>query len=167
MSEAFQLSDVEELLAVMEQWQVAELHLSVDDGSLDVVRAVPTATSEAMPVASAPTAAGSEAAAVPSEEPATEPVTIFAPVVGVFYLATRGFAHGAPTPGDVVQAGQSIGNIELMRIPTELVSPVSGTIEGIMAEDGAGVEYGQPLMVIRPFEEVSEDEAGMLPPPPR
>jgi acetyl-CoA carboxylase biotin carboxyl carrier protein len=63
--------------------------------------------------------------------------------------------------GDAVRAGQHIGVIELMHIPTDLISPVSGTIEGILADDGAGVEYGQPLMVIRPFAEVSEDEVGI------
>jgi acetyl-CoA carboxylase biotin carboxyl carrier protein len=92
-------------------------------------------------------------------------ITIFAPVVGLFHLATHGFPKRRPHPGDQVQAGQSLGVIELMHIPSDLISPVSGTIEGILAEDGAGVEYGQPLMVIQPCEEVSEDEAGMLSPP--
>ena len=159
----FQVGDVEELLALMEQWSIAELHLMVGDDSLDLVRSVVGATAvEAVPSMPAPVAQ----IAAPAEA-APEPVTIFAPVVGVFHLATRGFPHRVPQPGDNVQAGQSIGSIELMRIPTDLVSPVSGTIEAILAEDGSGVEYGQPLMVIRPFEEVNEDEAGMLPPPPR
>ena len=163
MAEAFQLSDVEELLAVMEQWQIAELHLSVEDSSLDIVRAVETVGGEpaALPAAIAPETTGQPEHAVP------EPVIIHAPVVGIFHLATRGFPQQAPHPGDIVQAGQHIGQIELMHIPTELVSPVSGTIETLLADDGAGVEYAQPLMVIRPFEEVSEDEAGMFPPPPR
>jgi len=147
----------------MEQWEIAELHLTVGEATLDLVRATQVVT-EAVPAApsmlAVPPVAG-------PEEPQAEPVVIPAPVVGVFHLIRRGFAQGAPQVGDQVQAGQVIGSIELMHIPTDLISPVSGIIEGIMAEDGAGVEYAQPLMVIRPFEEVSEDEAGMLPPPPR
>ncbi len=49
-----------------------------------------------------------------------------------------------------------------MHVPYDLVSPVSGTIEAILADDDAGVEYGQPLMVICPLEEVGEDEAGIV-----
>lgn len=171
MSATFQVSDVEELLALMEQWGIAELHLKVEDASLDLVRAtyeaeIPATQLMAQPASTA-VAPGQPGPSVATEEPVAEPVIMYAPVVGVFHLATRGFPNRAPQAGDTVQAGQSVGNIELMHIPTDLVSPVSGTIEGILADDGAGVEYGQPLMVIRPFEEVSEDEAGMLPPPPR
>lgn len=154
----FQVNDVEELLTLMEQWGIAEVHLTVDGDSLDLVRAAP-------PV-HAPVAidhAASEAASVEAEE--TEPVVLHAPAVGVFHLAVRGFPQDSPHPGDQVQAGQVIGTIELMHVPSDLIAPVSGTIEGILTDDGAGVEYGQPLMVIRPFEEVGEDEAGMLPPP--
>jgi acetyl-CoA carboxylase biotin carboxyl carrier protein len=162
VSASFQVSDVEELLALMEQWGIGELHLSVEDATLDLVRATAQRVGgEAAPVMTAPAPGAPEAV----EAGIAELVTINAPVVGIFHLATRGFPQRAPHPGDSVQAGQNIGSIELMRIPTDLVSPVSGTIEGILVDDGAGVEYGQPLMVIRPYEEVSEDEAGMLPPP--
>jgi acetyl-CoA carboxylase biotin carboxyl carrier protein len=145
----------------MEQWGIATLHLTVGEAVLDLRRATATSGGAALPP-------GLQYAATPElEAEAPEPVAIPAPVVGIFRLATRGFAHGGPQPGDQVQAGQVIGNIELMHVPTDLVSPVSGTIEAIMVDDGAGVEYAQVLMVIRPFEEVSEDEAGMVPPPAR
>ncbi len=161
MTATFQTTDVDELLSLMEQWGVAELHLQLGDATLDLVRAL-------APAGTAPAAF----AAMPTPEPEAvappcEPVTITAPVVGVFHRATRGFPHGAPQPGDQVQAGQLVGHIELMHVPTDLVSPASGHITTLFVEDGAGVEYGQPLMAIQPFEEVSEDEAGMLPPPAR
>jgi biotin carboxyl carrier protein len=147
----------------MEQWGVAELHLQLGEAAIDLVRATATIEAGEAPVAAplAVEAAATEAA------PACEPVTITAPVVGVFHRATRGFPNGGPQPGDQVQAGQLVGNIELMHVPTDLVSPVSGHIATIFVEDGAGVEYGQPLLAVLPFEEVSEDEAGMLPPPAR
>lgn len=147
----------------MEQWGIAELHLKVDEASLDLVRAV----APAYLAAPQPVAEPAAGAAAPALEAVSDLMTVTAPVVGVFHLATRGFPQRAPQSGDIVQAGQNVGVIELMHIPTDLVSPVSGTIEGILVEDGAGVEYGQPLMVIRPFEEVNEYEAGMVPPPPR
>jgi acetyl-CoA carboxylase biotin carboxyl carrier protein len=157
----FQLHDVEEMLQLMEQWGIAELHLTVGDATLDLQRAVAAGVT---PVACGALVPAS-AATPEQEDEAPAPVPIPAPVVGIFHLAARGFPQGTPQPGDQVQAGQVIGNIELMHVPTDMVSPVSGTIEAIMVDDGAGVEYGQVLMVIRPFEEVSEDEAGMVPPP--
>jgi acetyl-CoA carboxylase biotin carboxyl carrier protein len=160
----FRVPDIEELLDVMEQWDIAELHLQVEDARLDLVRSVPASAVPAQ-VTESPLSAPPPALPEAAGSPRAEPVTIVAPVVGLFHLATRGFPQGMPRPSDPVQAGQSLGAIELMHIPSDLISPVSGIIEGILAEDGAGVEYGQPLMIIHPYEEVSEDEAGMLPPP--
>ncbi|MHB0938249.1 MAG: acetyl-CoA carboxylase biotin carboxyl carrier protein [Armatimonadota bacterium] len=157
MAEPIQVDDVEEILDLMEQWGIAEVHLNIEGDALDLVRRA------AYVPAPAHAAPGAAAAAVEALEEESE--YICAPAVGVFHLAHRGFPHGEPRPGDQVQAGQLIGTIELMHVPNDLVSPVSGTIESILADDGAGVEYGQPLMSIRPYEEVSEDEAGMLPPP--
>lgn len=159
MAEPIQVDDVEEILDLMEQWGIAEVHLNIEGDALDLVRqaAYIPAPAHAMPAAPGEVAA---------EEALEEEIEyICAPAVGVFHLAHKGFPHGEPCPGDQVQAGQLIGTIELMHVPNDLVSPVSGTIDSILADDGAGVEYGQPLMSIRPYEEVSEDEAGMLPPP--
>ncbi len=164
MAATFQVHDVEELLQLMEQWGIADLHLTVGEATLDLRRAA-MVSGEAAP-ATTP-AAPSPAEAPEAESALPEPVAIPAPVVGLFHIAARGFGDGGPQPGDQVQAGQVIGSIELMHVPTDLVSPVSGTVEAVMVEEGAGVEYGQVLMVIRPFEEVSEDEAGMVPPPAR
>lgn len=162
MAATFQVHDVEELLQLMEQWGIADLHLTVGEATLDLRRAaVAGAAAPASVVVPHP------AEAPEAESALSEPIAIPAPVVGLFHLAARGFGDGGPKPGDQVQAGQVIGSIELMHVPTDLVSPVSGTIEAVMVDEGAGVEYGQALMVIRPFEEVSEDEAGMVPPPAR
>ena len=154
----FQYDDVNELLTLMERWGIAELHLTVEEASLDLVRAIPAVPAHAPHAHD--TAAGVE---LPAAEP--ELVVVRAPAVGIFHLASRGFRGGAPRPGDQVQAGQIIGTIELMHVPNDLSAPASGIIAEILVDDGAGVEYGQSLMTIRPFEEVSEDEAGMLPPP--
>jgi len=158
----FQVHDVEELLQLMEQWGIADLRLTVGEATLELQRAADDDEAERAAVAAPPPAAAPEA-----ERALPEPVAIPAPVVGLFHVAARGFADGGPRPGDQVQAGQVIGSIELMHVPTDLISPVSGTIEAVMVDEGAGVEYGQVLLVIRPFEEVSEDEAGMVPPPAR
>ncbi len=164
MSSTFDMNDIEELLAVMEQWDIAELHLQVEESRLDLVRALDECATAAH-VIDTPNSVSPPINRATTGQTCPELVTIFAPVVGLFRLATNGFPAQIPQPGDQVHTGQNLGVIELMHIPSHLISPVSGIIEGILAEDGAGVEYGQPLMVIQPFEEVNEDEAGMWPPP--
>lgn len=156
MSTTINKGDVEELLAIMEQWEVTELHLKHDTVTLDLVRAVQCIPQQVVytdePLCEVFEDAGSQA----------DVVAISASVVGTFHLQKRGFPHGAPRVNDEVFVGQVIANIELMHIPTDLVSPVAGTIEEILAAEGAGVEYGQPLLLIRPLAEVSEDETGFI-----
>jgi len=153
VSDTFQVSDVQELLTLMEAGGIGELHLTVKDASIDLVRAAPVAV-----VQSAPTPAAAVTVATAPCEP--EPIVITAPVVGVFHALTRGFPNGGPQPGDAVQAGQVIGSIEIMHLPTDITTPVSGIIDGIMVEDGGGVEYGQALMIIQPTAEGTDYAAG-------
>ena len=158
------VTDIEELLALMEHWGVGEMHLTVQDASVDLVR---LASPGEGVVTVGPVELPGPPPASAEPLPGPEPVTIHAPVVGVFHLARQQFPQDGPQPGDPVQAGQVIGAIELMHVPYDLVSPVSGVIQAILADDDAGVEYGQPLMLICPLEEVGEDETESVSPPPR
>ena len=40
--------------------------------------------------------------------------------------------------------------VEAMKLMNEIEADVAGTIVGILVEDGAPVEYGQPLFKIAP-----------------
>ena len=51
--------------------------------------------------------------------------------------------------GDVLAAGQSIGAIEALGMPTSVDAPQSGTVEDLLVQDGSPVEYGQPLLILR------------------
>jgi acetyl-CoA carboxylase biotin carboxyl carrier protein len=71
-----------------------------------------------------------------------------APMVGTFYSAPSPKDTPFVTEGDVVEAGQTIGIIEAMKIMNEIEAEVAGRVKRILARDGQGVEYGQPLLVI-------------------
>lgn len=68
----------------------------------------------------------------------------------------NGIYYGAPSPssppfvrvGETVSAGQVVGLIEAMKVFNEIVSPVSGTVDRIVAESGQLVEPGAPLLYI-------------------
>ncbi len=76
-----------------------------------------------------------------------------APMVGVFYPAP---APGAPpfvSPGDRVEPDTTVGLIEVMKVFTAVTAGIGGTIEETLAGDARGVEYGEPLFLVRPDED--------------
>ncbi len=85
------------------------------------------------------------------EAPPTEQLeTIAAPMVGTFYAAPRPGADPFVRVGDHVEPGQVVAIIEAMKVMNEIVAERSGTIVEILVENGQPVEYGQPLMRLRP-----------------
>jgi len=79
---------------------------------------------------------------VPAGE-AREPrsLAIASPLVGIF--------RPSVASGDALEAGQSIGAIEALGMPTSVDAPQSGTVEDLLVQDGSPVEYGQPLLILR------------------
>jgi biotin carboxyl carrier protein len=49
-----------------------------------------------------------------------------------------------------VDKGQVLCIVEAMKLMNEIEADVAGTVIGVLAEDGAPVEYGQPLFKIAP-----------------
>src|SRR5690625_2416516 len=79
-------------------------------------------------------------------------VTIKAPSVGRFYARPEPTAEPFVTVGSKVDIGDTIGLVEVMKLFNAVQTDFAGTISRILVEDGALVEYGQPLMVIEPHE---------------
>lgn len=73
------------------------------------------------------------------------------PVLLVVTATAVGLFRPAATPlqsGDSVKKGQIIGAVESLKIPNEVASPTNGRVSQILAEEGQGVEYGQPLLML-------------------
>jgi oxaloacetate decarboxylase (Na+ extruding) subunit alpha len=81
----------------------------------------------------------------PAEEPESGDRWIIAPLVGIFRQATTRLM-----PGDEVSEGQVVGAIESMKILNPLVSDMDGEVMEVLVEEGQPVEYGHPLVQIRP-----------------
>lgn len=111
--------------------------------------------------ASAPRSRGAIASpAASSADGAVESVGTVArsPAVGYFSPA-RGLVVGLS-----VQAGDMLGDIDVLGISQEVVAPGSGIVSAVLAEEGQAVEYGQALIDIDPLEldlelELTTDEA--------
>ena len=50
--------------------------------------------------------------------------------------------------GDEVKAGEVVGSVEALKVPSEITSEVAGRITSMRVTEGQGVEYGQVLFII-------------------
>lgn len=74
------------------------------------------------------------------------------PVVGVFYRSPKPGDPPYVQVGDQLKEGDTIGLIEVMKVYNSVAADVSGTVVEFLVDDNAAVEYGQPLLVIKPDE---------------
>jgi len=86
----------------------------------------------------------------PAGDGAARYVPIVAPMVGTFYRASKPDAPPFVLEGDVVQTGQTVCVLEAMKMFNEIPSEVAGRIIRVLAENGAPVEFGQPLFLVDP-----------------
>ena len=100
----------------------------------------------------APTTQPALAAAPPeTEKPQDEGlVPILSPMVGTFYTAPDPDSPPYVSIGATVGPDSPICIIEAMKVFNEIKAEVSGVIEKILVQDQQAVEFGQPLMLVRP-----------------
>jgi acetyl-CoA carboxylase biotin carboxyl carrier protein len=101
-------------------------------------------------VGSTAAAAAAAAAATAAAVAAAGDHLVRSPIVGTFYRAP---APGAPAFAEVgqrVRKGQTVCIIEAMKLMNEIESDVAGVIQEVLAENGAPIEYDQPLFRVRP-----------------
>ena len=77
-------------------------------------------------------------------------VPIVAPMVGTFYRAPKPDVPPFVNEGDDVHAGQTVCILEAMKLFNEITSDVNGRIARVLVDNGAPVEYGQPLFLVDP-----------------
>ena len=79
-----------------------------------------------------------------------ELVTVTAPVVGVFYRAPEPGAPPFVEVGSHVDEGSTVGLVEVMKMFNSVTAPVRGEVVELLVENEEFVEFGQPLIVLRP-----------------
>jgi acetyl-CoA carboxylase biotin carboxyl carrier protein len=130
-----------------------ELTVSIGSDRLHVSRRTPgeKAPSEPPPPVREP--AIPEVIDAPRAHATTQPLTgnvVESPSVGLFW---RSPAPGAPPfveAGAHVDAGDTLAIVEVMKLMNHVVAAAPGTVQAVLAENGARVEYGQPLFTIDP-----------------
>lgn len=144
--------DVAEILKALESSSFDTLDLELNGVKLQlrrgsVSRPEPTtvAARVAVPAAAAP------AAVVPPQVAAPAGTTaVPAPLLGIFYRAPKPGEAPFVEVGSRVEAQTIIGIIEVMKLMNSVRAGVRGTVAAIPARNGELVEYGEPLLFVRP-----------------
>jgi acetyl-CoA carboxylase biotin carboxyl carrier protein len=101
---------------------------------------------QALPAPVAQAASGAEGAA-PADEGL---VPIVSPMVGTYYASPDPESAPFVVAGSEVEIGTPICIIEAMKVFNEIKAEVAGRIERVLVRNEQAVEYGQPLMFVRP-----------------
>ena len=149
--------DVLEILKLFEQSKFEFLQLQQGERKITVSKGgyVPVSTGAAPAPAAAAATARPAPAAAPSPKADATPVDegllpVTAPMVGKFYAAPSPQDPPYVHQGTKVEAGATVGLIEVMKVFTSVKTEIAGTIERILVTNGEFVEFGQALFLIRP-----------------
>jgi acetyl-CoA carboxylase biotin carboxyl carrier protein len=156
--------EVAEILKIIDSSSCDEVIVETGDIKLVVRRnsspshvapAAERAGSVSVPAMAVPPGPRTDAAAAPRRAATVQAATagqieVTAPMVGTFYRAPSPDAPPFVEIGTVVQPGQPLCIIEVMKLFTTINSEYAGRVSEIGAEVGDLVEYGRTLFVLEP-----------------
>jgi acetyl-CoA carboxylase biotin carboxyl carrier protein len=157
-------SDIERILDLVRQHDLAEFELEKEGLKLRVRKAgaLPVFTANPMHTMPVVVSAGSPPASpVPPPLPAASPLTpdeaeesvelavVKSPIVGTFYRSPEPGAPAFVEIGQRVKKDQVLCIIEAMKLMNEITSEYDGEIVSAYVENGKPVQYGERLFAIR------------------
>ncbi len=145
---------VKKLIELIETSGVAEIEIHEGEESVRISRYPTTAQMtpfSQMAIAMPPppmsiTNQMASSETVPAAAPKGHVIT--SPIVGTFYRASSPANKPFVEVGNTVNEGDTLCVIEAMKILNQITSDKTGTVSKILVENGAPVEYGEPLFVI-------------------
>lgn len=161
MADKKQNSDVDFIKALAEllrENELSEIEVMREFGKDDVLNVRVARQLQAAPLVTAPIAvaaapAAQAAAVAPTaasetDDPAQLAGAVTSPMVGTAYLSAEPGAAAFVNVGDTVKEGQTLLIIEAMKTMNQIPAPASGKVTRILVDDGAPVEFGDPLIVV-------------------
>ncbi|UZK70687.1 acetyl-CoA carboxylase biotin carboxyl carrier protein [Sphingomonas sp. S1-29] len=144
---------VRQLAAVLDETKLTEIEVEDGERRVRVAREVMIAPQmmQAAPMANMAPAL-TNAAPAPAEvgAPAPNPAAnaVRSPMVGTVYLSAEPGSKPFVSPGQKVQAGDTLLIVEAMKVMNPILAPSAGTVGAILVENGQPVEFDQPLVVV-------------------
>lgn len=139
---------VKKLIELMEESDIAEIEIKEGEDAVRISRrgAAPPAV---MPSGMSPDQAAPASVKVPPKPvAAVRGHVVTAPMVGTFYAAPSPGSPPFVEIGKKVKVGDTLCIIESMKMMNKVQADKAGTIEAILVENAAGVEFDQPLFTI-------------------
>jgi acetyl-CoA carboxylase biotin carboxyl carrier protein len=150
----FDVKKVRRLIELMKEHDLSELDLKQADNRVRIRRGGEVVAYSAPAMATAPAAAPTVAAApAGGTKPSADDgrlLVIKSPMVGTFYRAAGPDASPFAKVGDHIAPEKTVCIVEAMKVFNEIPAGVSGQIVAILVENGAPVEFGQPLIKVDP-----------------
>ncbi|MBW0447158.1 acetyl-CoA carboxylase biotin carboxyl carrier protein [bacterium M00.F.Ca.ET.228.01.1.1] len=159
------IQKIAHLVELLSGSTLTELTLREGDSSLHLSRGHATRAPEADPEVAALRVAATASrqpqpvaatASAPNDAPAAPPpavqeghYVVTSPLVGTFYRASSPDVAPFVQVGDRIEAGHIVAVVEAMKLLNEIEAERSGEVIEIHVENGAFVEYGQPLFTIQ------------------
>jgi acetyl-CoA carboxylase biotin carboxyl carrier protein len=152
----FEVRKIRRLVELMKEHDLTEIDLQQGEVRIQLRRATTAAPPAyvALPATSAVHAAPPPVAGPPAPESAVpnaaEPksnsiLEIKSPMVGTFYTSPDPDSPPYVKVGDHVGPETTVCIVEAMKVFNQIPSEVSGRIIAVLVENGAPVEFGQPL----------------------
>ncbi len=142
-----EIDDLKALISLLKDTDIAELQVEKDGTKIKIRRQVIISPLEMKQGPVKAVEVTKEA-----EEEVQRLVTVTSPIVGTFYRSPSPDAPPFVDVGTRVKKGQVLCIIEAMKLMNEIESEIDGVIVRVLVENGQPVEYGEPLMLIEPFE---------------
>lgn len=132
------INQIKQLIDLMEERSLSDLELQDGDKKVALKRHLTTSNI----VSTQPNITPVAETSVATPKGATEN----SPMVGVFYVAPSPNDPPFVKVGQQVQAGDTLGIIEAMKIMNPLEATQNGTIAEILVQNGDVVQFGQPIV---------------------
>lgn len=155
-SNPFDLARIRQLVRLMRENDLSEIDLKWQESRLRLRRGADNIYTSVVPSPVARPAAASaeppsnDAAPAAKAIPASNLLTVTSPIVGTFYRSPSPEADPFVTIGAKISEDTIVCVIEAMKVFNEIPAKVTGTIREVLIENGAPVEYGQPLYRVEP-----------------
>jgi acetyl-CoA carboxylase biotin carboxyl carrier protein len=149
----FDVGKIGRLIELMKEHDLNEIDLRDGDVRVRLRKGGETIIAESRPAMAyaAPAAPAAAASPAPAAAAAVDNLPVIkSPMVGTFYLSPNPESPPFVKVGDHIGAETTVCIIEAMKVFNEIPAETTGKIVAILVDNGAPVEFGQPLFRIDP-----------------
>jgi len=153
-----EFDDIEKILALVREHDLAEFELERDGLKLKVKKAHAPAPPQMLPppmpavqlqAASLPPTTAHASPPAPGDSDELELAVVRSPIVGTFYRSPEPGAPSFVEVGQRVKKDEVLCIIEAMKLMNEITSEFEGEIVSAYVDNGKPVQYGERLFAIK------------------